>query len=257
MRLRRWNDGSIFDGRIRADPPRWSSGVMECWSNEICVLLKTPTLHYSILLSRGGVTDFVVQISNEKTKPLIERTFFEDALTPQRIVDKCRGHKIGQHFEITQFRKVPINFRWELAAVVFQARVELDHLRAERFGLDGRCVARFDDIDSCHRERRFLFETDEAHALEPLQDQIRRAVAAANASANQSNGGELKKVLRRVPIRTTRLDKRHAKHAMMLKRVLQHLAITRLENIERKQCVGKEHRAGQRHYRQLFWQNYG
>jgi hypothetical protein len=68
--------------------------------------------------------------------------------------------------------------------------------------------------------------------LETLQDQIRCAVAAPHTRANQSGGGKMKEVLRRVPLRATWLDERHAKHSMMLKRVLQHLTITRLKNVQ-------------------------
>jgi hypothetical protein len=42
----------------------------------------------------------------------------------------------------------------------------------------------------------------------------------------------MKEILRRVPLWTTRLDERHTKNAMVLKSVLEHLPITRLENVE-------------------------
>ena len=137
---------------------------------------------------------------------MIERTFFENALTPQRIVDKCRGHKIGQHFQIAQFRKISIDFRREPVAVVFEVRVKLEHFCAERFSLDRGCVARLNYVDLRDRERRFLFENGEAHTLETLQDQIRCAIAASDTCANQPGGGKMKEILRRVPFRAARFD---------------------------------------------------
>ena len=44
---------------------------------------------------------------------------------------------------------------------------------------------------------------------------------------------------------------------MMLKRVLQHLAVSWLENVQREQRVRKEYRARKGHHRQLLWQSYG
>jgi hypothetical protein len=90
-----------------------------------------------------------------------------------------------------------------------------------------------------------------------LQDQIGCPIAAPDTSANQADGGKLKEIFRRMPLRATRFDERHAKHAMMLKRVLEHLSVSRLENVEREQRVRKEYRARKGHHRQLLWQSYG
>src|SRR5215472_4483402 len=204
----------------------------------------------------SGVSDFVAQICDEKTEALVERTFFEHALPSQRIVHECRSHKIGEHFQIAQFRKISIDFCRKLAAFVFQVRVKLEHFCSERFGLDRRCIARFDSVDSGDGERRFLLETGEAHPLQTLQDQIRCAIAAPDTGANQSYGGEMKEIFWRVPLRAARLDETNAKHAMTLKRVFQHIAIARLENVKREQSMRKKHRPRQRHHRQLLWQSY-
>ena len=59
----------------------------------------------------------------------------------------------------------------------------------------------------------------------------------------------MKKVVAGLPQLARRLYERHAKHAMMLQGVFEHPAKTQLENIERKQGVGKKQRAGQRHDR--------
>jgi hypothetical protein len=60
-----------------------------------------------------------------------------------------------------------------------------------------------------------------------------------------------------MPLKATRLYQRDAKHPMMAKRVIQHLAISRFEDVERKQRVRKEDRSRKRHHRQLFWQDFG
>jgi len=117
--------------------------------------------------------------------------------------------------------------------------------------------ARLNNVDPGDRERRFLFETGKAHTLETLQDQIGCAIAAPDARANQPDGRKMKEVFGCMPLGATRLYKRDAKHAMMAKRVIQHLAISRLEDIERKQRMRKEDRSRKRHHRQLFWQNFG
>src|SRR5437667_144553 len=182
---------------------------------------------------------------------------FGHALPSQRIVHECRGHKVRQHFQIAQFRKISIDFCRKLAAFVLQVRVQLEHFCAERFGLDGSCVVRLDDLDLCNRERRFLFETGEAHSLQTLQDQIRCAIAAADTGADQPDGSKMEEIFRCVPLWTARFDESHAKHAMMLKCMLEHLAVSRLENVEREQCVRKKHRPRKGHHRQLLWQSYG
>ena len=83
----------------------------------------------------------------------------------QRIVHECRSHKIGQHFQVAQFRKISIDFCRKLAAFMFQVCVKLEHFCAKRFGLDRGCDTQVDGIDSRNRKRRFLHKTGEAHAL--------------------------------------------------------------------------------------------
>src|SRR5438477_12130121 len=106
---------------------------------------------------------------------------------------------------------------------MLEAAVKLDHFFAERFGLDGSRVARFYRIDAGDRKRLLLFESGEAHTLQTFQDQIRRAVAAFDTCANQSGGGKMEKIVRRIPVRADWLNERHAKHAMPFKRVLEPL----------------------------------
>ena len=172
---------------------------------------------------RGGVADLVAQISDKKTEALIERAFFEQSLPAQRIVHERRSHEVRQHFQVAQFGKIPIQFCGKLTVIVLEAAVKLDHFCSERFGLNRSRIARFYSVDTGDRKRLLLFETGEAHTLQTLQDQIRSAVTASDTSANQSCGGEMEKILGGMPVRAARLDQRHAKHAMPLKRVLQHL----------------------------------
>src|SRR5207244_7589554 len=141
---------------------------------------------------------------------------------------------VRQHFQIAQFGKIPIQFCGKLTAIVLETAVKLDHFCAERFGFNRSRIARFYSIDAGDRKRLLLFETGEAHTLQTLQDQIRRAVAAFDTCTNQSGGGEMEKILRGIPIRATRLDQCYTKYAMLLERVLQHLAISRLENVKRQ-----------------------
>ena len=66
----------------------------------------------------------------------------------------------------------------------------------------------------------------------------------------------MKEIFRRVPLRAARLGQRDAKHSVMTERMIQHMAIARLENVKREQRMRKKHRARQRHHRQLLWQSY-
>src|ERR1700730_17305444 len=61
----------------------------------------------------------------------------------------------------------------------------------------------------------------------------------------------MKKILRRMPIKAARFDKCHAKHAVLIQRVLEHFPVTRLENVKWEQGMRKKHCAGQRHDRDL------
>src|SRR6516225_8510849 len=106
---------------------------------------------------------------------------------------------------------------------MLEASVKLNHFCAERFGFNRSWVTRFNRIDRRDRKWLLLFETGQAHTLQTLQDQIRRAVAAPDTCPNQSCGGAVEKVLGSVPILAARFDERHAKHPMLLERVLEHL----------------------------------
>src|SRR5262249_57417223 len=97
------------------------------------------------------------------------------------------------------FRKILIQFCRQVTAIVFEAAVKLNHFCAECFGFDRSRVARFNSID--HRDRKWLllFETGEAHTLQTLQDQIRRAVAASDTCANQPSGSAMEKIFGGLP----------------------------------------------------------
>src|SRR5215471_17184921 len=131
---------------------------------------------------------------------------------------------------------------------MLEASVKLNHFCAERFGFNRSRVARFNRIDRRDRKWLLLFETGQAHTLQALQNQIRRAVAASDTCPNQSCGCAVEKILRSMPIRAARLDQRNAKHTMLLERALEHPAIPRLENVKRQQRMRKQHRTGKRHH---------
>src|SRR6516162_8286313 len=135
---------------------------------------------------------------------------------------------------------------------MLEASVKLNHFCAKRFGFNRSRVARFNRIDYRYWKWLLLLETGQAHTLETLQDQIRRAIAASDTCPNQSCAGAMEKILGSMPIRAARLDQRNAKHAMLLERVLEHLAIPRLENVKRQQRMRKQHRTGKRHHWQLL-----
>src|SRR5262249_44758134 len=139
-------------------------------------------------------------------------------------------------------------FCGKLAAIVAEAAIKLDHFCAKRFGLDCSRIARFYSVDAGNRKRLLLFKTAEAHTLQTLQNQIRSAVAASDTGTNQTGCCEMEKIFRGTPIRAARLDQRHAKHAMLLERMLQHLAIPRFENVKRQQRMWKQHGSRKRHH---------
>ena len=68
--------------------------------------------------------------------------------------------------------------------------------------------------------------------MQTLENQIRSAVAATDARADETDGSEMKEILGRVPFRTARFDQGHAKHAIALERVLEHVAVAVLENVK-------------------------
>src|SRR5262245_21714006 len=131
---------------------------------------------------------------------------------------------------------------------MLEASIKLNHFCAERFGFNRSRVARFDRIDRRDRKWLLLFETGQAYTLQTLQDQIRRAVSASDTCPNQSCGGAVEKILGSMPIRAARFDECHAKHPMLLERVLEHLAIPRLKNVKGQQRMRKQHRTGKRHH---------
>src|SRR5258708_5724828 len=92
--------------------------------------------------------------------------------------------------------------------------------------------------------------------MQTLQNEIRSAIAAANAGSDKADGGEMKEILRRLPFRTARFDQRHTKHAVALKRVLEHVAVALFENMKGQQCVRKEDRTRQWHHWHFIGQIY-
>jgi hypothetical protein len=60
-----------------------------------------------------------------------------------------------------------------------------------------------------------------------------------------------------VPLGPVRLDERWAKHAVAVERMLQHRAVTRLEDVKRQQRVREKQRPRQRHDRHFVGQCHG
>jgi hypothetical protein len=92
--------------------------------------------------------------------------------------------------------------------------------------------------------------------MQTLENEIRSAIAASDAGADETDGSETKKILGRVPFRATRFDQRHAKHAVALERVLEHVAVAVFENIKWQKCVWKKDRTRQWHHRHFIGQIY-
>ena len=140
---------------------------------------------------------------------------------------------------------------------MLQARVELEHFCAERFGLDrgwsrdstvsmlaignGVSCSKLAKRTRC-RPCRIKFDVPSPR---PTQARINPTVARWKKSSGACQSGQLG------------LISVHAKHAMLLKRVLQHFAIARLENVKRQQRVRKKDSARQRHDGELLWQSNG
>src|SRR6516225_6042032 len=59
-----------------------------------------------------------------------------------------------------------------------------------------------------------------------------------------------------MPFRTARLDQRDTEHSIALKRVFEHFAIARFEDVKRQQGVRKKDRARQWHHPYFSWQIY-
>ena len=96
-------------------------------------------------------------------------------------------------------------------------------------------------------------EAGEAHPVQTLQDQIRCAVPASHARADQSNARDVEEVVGRFPLRPLRLDQRDAKHPVLTQGMREYFLVARLKNIERQQGVRKKKRTGKRHDRDRIW----
>jgi len=70
--------------------------------------------------------------------------------------------------------------------------------------------------------------------MQTLENEIRSAVTATDTGPDETDSGEMEKIFRRVPFRTARFNQRHAKHAIALERVFEHLAIAGFENVKRQ-----------------------
>ena len=88
--------------------------------------------------------------------------------------------------------------------------------------------------------------------MQTLENEIRSAIVATDAGADETDGSEMKEIFRGVPFRTARFDQRHAKHAVALKRVFEHVAVAIFEDVKRQQCVRKKHRTRQWHHRHFI-----
>src|SRR6266513_85122 len=93
--------------------------------------------------------------------------------------------------------------------------------------------------------------------MQTLENEIRSAITATDASSDETDGSKMEKILRRAPLGTARFDQRYTKHAIALERVLEHVAVAVLENVKRQQRVRKKDRTRQRHHRHFFRQIYG
>ena len=102
-----------------------------------------------------------------------------------------------------------------------------------------------------------LFEAGEARPAQSLQDQVRGPVAAPDAGADEADAGDMEKIIGRFPLVALRFDERHRKHPVLTQGVLEHLLVTRFEDVERQERVRKKQRARQRHDRDLVWQRDG
>src|SRR5215472_1367914 len=92
--------------------------------------------------------------------------------------------------------------------------------------------------------------------MQTLKHEIRSSIAPTDARANEPDRCEMKKIFRSMPFWTTRFDQCHAKHTIVLERVLEHVPVARFENIKRQQRVRKKHRPRQWHHRYFIGQSY-
>jgi hypothetical protein len=102
-----------------------------------------------------------------------------------------------------------------------------------------------------------LFEASEARPAQSLQNQVRGPVAAPHAGANQSDTGDVEKIIGRFPLAALRLYERDRKHPVLAQGVFEHFLVTRFENVEGQKRMRKKQRAWERHYRDLTWQRDG
>jgi hypothetical protein len=65
----------------------------------------------------------------------------------------------------------------------------------------------------------------------------------------------VEKIFNRGLLRTVGLDQGHAKHPVVLERVLEHLPVARLKNIERQKRVREKYPARERHDRDFAWKS--
>jgi hypothetical protein len=61
-----------------------------------------------------------------------------------------------------------------------------------------------------------LQKIGKADPLQPLEDQVRGPIAAANARADEAHARDGKEIGRRFPLGTLRLEERDGKHSMLL-----------------------------------------
>jgi len=104
---------------------------------------------------------------------------------------------------------------------------------------------RFQRFGSADEVGLLLVETRELHAAQALQDKLARAIGLAHARADQTRPGHGKDGF----LPGIRPHHSHGENAVTGQHRGQHLAVARLENVERKQGVGEQGHAGQRHDR--------
>ena len=75
----------------------------------------------------GGAASFFAQVLNEEPKALIHGELFEHLLPAERVVDKRRGHQVGEHFGISKVGKILVDLLGQLATVLFKFGIEIEH----------------------------------------------------------------------------------------------------------------------------------
>ena len=174
--------------------------------------------------------------------------FLEQRLARVRIADECSGDEVREPSAIAKFieplRELIAEFLGNL-----EARGECPHfIRDTRGGATGgRDVVQL--LNAGHAERRVLCEGREAHTEEPLDHEIRRAIAVRDRRAYESEPRRVVKLPGALRLGDAGLHHRDAEHAIMFERPLQHLAVARLEDAQRHDCLGEEHPAGEHHDR--------